>query len=106
MVADAPEVKRQHAEMLAALQNVVRQAEANPFLSVGMLVEHHSNIRALVARYSNPRPGTPAAIALADQMDREMAHEQAARRSLRKQGVDEPTAEEIAAEDVGTPRVE
>lgn len=37
-------------EMLEALLNVVKQAESNPFLAIGMLLEHHSEIRAVIAK--------------------------------------------------------
>lgn len=43
LIAEAP-------SLLAELKNVVAQAETNPFLAVGMLLEHHSNIRAIIAR--------------------------------------------------------
>lgn len=46
--------------MLEELRNVVRQAESNPFLAAGMLVEHHSNIRAVIADADAHAEAAPA----------------------------------------------
>lgn len=37
-------------DMLTELGNILRQAQANPFLSVGMLIEHHSKLNELKAK--------------------------------------------------------
>lgn len=37
-------------EMLAELKSIVDQSERNPFLAIGMLVEHHSKIREVIAK--------------------------------------------------------
>lgn len=43
-------------DLLAELENVLHQAEVNPFLCVGMLIEHHSNVRAVIARAKGEQP--------------------------------------------------
>lgn len=43
--------------MLNELLNLVNQAEQNPFLSIGMFLEHHSRIRQIIAKLQDdPHP--------------------------------------------------
>ena len=53
-------LERERDAAVEELRNVVAQAESNPFLAVGMLVEHHSNIRATL-RARNEPAASPAA---------------------------------------------
>lgn len=52
---NAAEVDPLITDMYEELLNVLKQAEANPFLSVGMLLEHHSKIKEVLATVTDGR---------------------------------------------------